>query len=96
MESVLYIVIAFVAAYIITFLSKGKTLESSIKENSISKQDNVSLIIPEESTLKRHFFSLLRTNIESELAPRPTCSTLKRHHEALIETEVGKRLQEAA
>ncbi|WP_305908839.1 hypothetical protein Q9L42_008655 [Methylomarinum sp. Ch1-1] len=50
-------------------------------------------LVPEDSTLKRHFVSSLVVEIVSSLPPRPTDSILKRHHDALIFSEFEQRLQ---
>ena len=53
----------------------------------ITKQ-TVSLQIPEDSTLKRHFLSALKVEVEISMGPRPTDSTLKRHYDAAVQAEV--------
>lgn len=50
--------------------------------------------IPEDSTLKRHVLSQLRSEIEAELPPKPTDSALKRHHESLVQAKLQQRLTE--
>ncbi|RQW81016.1 MAG: hypothetical protein EHM62_05245 [Methylococcus sp.] len=47
----------------------------------------VSLRLPEDSVLRRHFLQNLRARIEAVLPP-PTCSILKRHYEQLLEMEL--------
>ncbi|MEE9338007.1 MAG: hypothetical protein V3U87_08010 [Methylococcaceae bacterium] len=47
---------------------------------------------PEDSTLKRHYISILKSEIESKLPPRPTDSTLRRHYETRVETELESLL----
>lgn len=50
--------------------------------------------IPEDSMLRRHFLSLLRSQIEADLPPQPTDSILRRHFESwkniFIECEMLK------
>jgi hypothetical protein len=48
--------------------------------------------IPEDSTLRRHYLSMIRANIEKAKAPRPTDSALRRHYDAMIDAEVEKQL----
>lgn len=50
--------------------------------------------IPEDSTLKRHVLSQLRSEIEAELPPKPTDSALKRHYEGLVQAKLQQRLTE--
>ena len=52
--------------------------------------------IPEDSTLKRHVLSQLRSEIEAELPPKPTDSALKRHYEGLVQAKLQQRLTEYA
>ncbi|WP_262966268.1 hypothetical protein [Methylobacter psychrophilus] len=62
------------------------SVKSKAGSTTILTQQN-SNNVPQDSTLKRHFVSHLRTMIES-LKPRPTDSTLSRHYDSLINTEV--------
>jgi hypothetical protein len=101
METVLFLAIAFAIAYVVIYTPVGKMLGISGEESAKNSSNSVSshsdqLVVPEDSALKRHFFAQLRTDIESELAPRPTCSMLKRHHDALVSVEMDNRLQAAA
>jgi hypothetical protein len=50
------------------------------------------LIIPEDSVLKRHFLTHLKSEIESALFPRPTDSALQRHYDSLVIAELESRL----
>ncbi len=63
------------------------TVSSPVEPGNIE----VELNIPEDSTLRRHFLSNLKSQVEAELFPRPTCSTLKRHYDSLVLAEVKKR-----
>lgn len=49
-------------------------------------------IIPQDSTLKRHFLSTILAETESVLGLRPTDSTLQRHYDAMQDVEVESRL----
>jgi len=60
------------------------SLESSVSvDQSVSKR-----IIPEDSTLKRHFLTQIQAEVETDLLPRPTDSTLRRHYESLVKSRV--------
>jgi hypothetical protein len=50
--------------------------------------------IPQDSVLRRHYLTHLRTEIESGLAPCPTDSILRRHYDHLIDTEMKKHMEE--
>ncbi len=53
------------------------------------------LKVPEDSVLKRHFFTHLQSEIEATLFPRPTDSVLRRHYDSLVVAELEKRLAKA-
>lgn len=91
METIIFLFVAFACAYILVYTPASKLLGGA--GLSSSNKDNDQLMIPEDSALRRHFFCGLRAEIESGLAPRPTCSMLRRHHDALVNVEVDKRLQ---
>lgn len=61
------------------------------KHAHLSKHEETT-IIPEDSTLRRHYLTLLRANIEKNKAPRPTDSTLRRHYDAMLDAELEKHL----
>jgi len=46
--------------------------------------------IPEDSILRRHFLSHIRSLVESCLGPRPTDSILKRHYDTQVKAEMEK------
>ncbi len=50
--------------------------------------------LPEDSTLRRHFVSNLRREIEATFAPRPTDSALRRHYDTMIDAVLEHRLPE--
>lgn len=51
-----------------------------------------AFIIPEDSVLRRHFVTQLRSEIELQMPPRPTDATLQRHYDALVNAELESRL----
>lgn len=50
--------------------------------------------IPEDSMLRRHFITGLRTIIESNKPPRPTDSMLRRHYNTMIDMELKITLEQ--
>lgn len=93
METVLLLIVGLAIAYVIVYTPVGEVFSSAQVSSSDHKQkDENKTIVPEDSTLKRHFLSNLQAEVESELPPRPTCSMLKRHFDSLVLTEVDKRL----
>ncbi len=63
--------------------SKPETTPSSVSVEKVSE-----VKIPEDATLKRHYISILKYEIESKLPSRPTDSTLKRHYDARVQSEL--------
>ena len=60
------------------------------KSSPVAK--SVGLKIPEDSALKRHFISNLKTEIEAGMSARPTDSALSRHYDAIVAAEMDKLL----
>lgn len=63
------------------------------KTDSKAKNEPEQITIPEDSVLQRHFISQLRSEIETEIYPRPTEATLQRHYDQLIEAELASHLK---
>ncbi|HBA66441.1 MAG TPA: hypothetical protein DCZ48_09780 [Methylococcaceae bacterium] len=63
------------------------------KTDSNAKNEPEQITIPEDSVLRRHFISQLRSEIETEIYPRPTEATLQRHYDQLIEAELASHLK---
>jgi hypothetical protein len=58
-------------------------------ESSVSADQSVSKrIIPEDSTLKRHFLTQIQAEVETNLSTRPTDATLRRHYDSLVKSRV--------
>lgn len=54
------------------------------------------LQVPEDSTLKRHYVTHVRSMIETLTLPRPTDSVLRRHYDHLIASELEACLTDEA
>ncbi len=50
------------------------------------------LVIPEDSVLRRHFITQLRSQIEREMYPRPIDPTLQRLYDSMVDDELENRL----
>ena len=70
--------------------STSKT--DTIKNIATSPRSGLKVAVPEDSVLRRHLLTQLRTEIESSLFPRPTDCVLQRHYEQLIELKLENRL----
>lgn len=57
-----------------------------------AKPEQAKLAIPEDSTLRRHFLSKLRYEIEATLPPKPLESGLLAHHQSIIESRLERVL----
>ncbi len=91
METVVLLIVGLLLAYVVVYTPVSSFFEGS-QSSSNQGLEGVKLLVPEDSTLKRHFLSNLQAEIEAGLAPRPTCSMLKRHHDALVCAEMESRL----
>ena len=49
-------------------------------------------LVPEDSVLRRHYLTQLRSEIEQELSPRPSDFNLQRHYDSLIASKLESRL----
>lgn len=55
---------------------------------------NKRLRLPEDSMLKRHYLTHLRSLIEAEAGPRPTDSVLRRHYDGLVAARLEECLED--
>jgi hypothetical protein len=93
-ELILFLTLVFVA-YI--FMSDG--VLSRIVSNNIEKNDFATpaevkpkVVVPEDSMLRRHFLTHLRTEVETEIMPHPIDPNLRHYYDASVATEIQKRL----
>ncbi|NBV76174.1 MAG: hypothetical protein EBR59_09510 [Methylococcaceae bacterium] len=74
-----------------SFLSfDTKVFEKPISQEN--KPEANGLLIPEDSTLRRHFISKLRYEIEASLPPRPLEKNLLDHHQSIVDSQLEKAL----
>lgn len=97
MSEVLLLMVMLFAAYLFmptTWFSKVAPKENL--ERVSSETAKTVLVVPEDSVLRRHFITQLRSEIERELhAPRPCHSSdsiLQRHYDAMVDAELENRL----
>ncbi|MGZ4959459.1 MAG: hypothetical protein ACXV7J_09410 [Methylomonas sp.] len=97
MSVILLLMVMLFAAYLLmptTWFSKAAAEER--RESAGGQSTGAKPVIPEDSVLRRHFITQLRSEIEKELyAPRPCHSTdaiLQRHYDAMVDTELENRL----
>lgn len=87
MDEILLLMVLLFAAYL--FLPRSWTDGLFSKSRS---QAAACPRIPEDSVLRRHFISQLRSQIELELSPRPADAVQLRDYEARVELELKNRL----
>jgi hypothetical protein len=51
------------------------------------------LVIPEDSTLRRHFLTQLRAEVEADIVPKDVDDNLKHYYAANVAAEIQKRLE---
>ena len=51
-----------------------------------------SLLLPQDSVLRRHYLTYLRTSVEQLLSSEPTDSVLKRHYRAIVDSSLEQAL----
>jgi len=93
--TLLFLVLLLIAAYAFLPLDCSTPFSSQSFQQSNAPSDfgsNSELRVHEDSTLKPHFLTHLRDEIESALWPRPTDSILQRHYDALVSAELENRL----
>lgn len=65
---------------------------ASRAKNSVRFAVNMPAM-PEDSTLRRHFLTQLRAEIEDGFGPRPSDSALKRHYDAMVNAAFEEKVQ---
>ncbi len=73
-------------------VSEAKSEVTEVAKPAAKKVAAAGLQIPEDSTLKRHFISALRVEIESGMPPRPTDTALRNQYDAEVQVELDKLL----
>ena len=93
MDEILLLLALLFAAYL--FVPKTwypKFLRKDYSDLSADQAIASPLLLPEDSVLRRHFITQLRSEIELELFPRPTDATLQRHYDALVAAKLENRI----
>lgn len=93
MDEILLLMVLLFAAYLFTPKTwYPKFLRKSYTDLSTDQANASPLLLPEDSVLRRHFITQLRSEIELELFPRPSDATLQRHYDTLVATKLKNRL----
>jgi len=93
-ELIVFLTLVFVA-YI--FMSDGimpRIVSNNLEKNDFATPAGVKpkVVVPEDSMLRRHFLTHLRTEIEAEIMPRPIDQNLRHYYDASVAAEIQKRL----
>ena len=93
-ELIVFLMLVF-GAYI--FMSNGATaqiISDNLEESEFATPSEVKtkVIVPEDSMLRRHFLTHLRTQIEAEIMPHPIDPNLRHYYDASVAAEIQKRL----
>jgi hypothetical protein len=91
----LEVVVFFLLVFAIAAWGGLFTVFKSFQKAEAAKQSAAKLKLPEDSVLRRHFLTHLKSEVESALFPRPTDSVLRRHYDALVAAELENRLANA-
>ncbi len=93
-ELIVFLMLVF-GAYI--FMSNDATAQ--IVSDNLEKNDfaipaevKPKLVVPEDSMLRRHFLTHLRSQIEAEIMPHPIDPNLRHYYDASVAAEIQKRL----
>jgi hypothetical protein len=90
LEALVSILLVFAIAAWFGLFSVFKSFDKTdVSQHSTSSE---KFKLPEDSVLKRHFLTHLKSEIEATLFPCPTDSVLRRHYNALVAAELEKRL----
>ncbi len=93
MNEVLLLMVMLFAAYLFiptTWFSRVSANEKS-ERVGVKTVESV-LVIPEDSVLRRHFITQLRSQIEREMYPRPIDPALQRLYNEMVDEELENRL----
>lgn len=88
-EIVLLMAALFVAYLFVPAAWYSKVISQDKADADLAE---ISSVIPEDSVLRRHFITQLRSEIEVDLFPRPTDFNLQRHYDTLVAAELESRL----
>jgi hypothetical protein len=75
-----------------SYLFFPKVLSKSAQSQSNPAELSPKLFIPQDSTLRRHFLTQLRADIENDLMPAKVEPDVREYYEASVAAEFQKRL----
>lgn len=77
---------------LVMFIALIAALVHSFGQYTVPTLNAPTSRVPEDSTLRRHFITQLKSEIEAKKGERPTDSILRRHYDAMIASELELQL----
>ncbi len=81
-------------AAVILQTTAAKVVAPQAKEAAVTPAESNSSALPQDSILRRHYFTHLCTMLEALVPPRPTESVLCRHYDMMIVTKIAQCLND--
>lgn len=93
-ELIVFLTLAFMAYVFMSLGVMSRVFSNAQEKNALATPAvlNPKIVVPEDSMLRRHFMTHLRTKIEAEIIPRPIDPALRHYYEASVAAEIQKRL----
>lgn len=97
MSEILLLMVILCVAYVFVpttwfFKADGMEKVEHPSTNLTARTTASAVIIPEDSVLKRHFITQLRSQIQREMYPRPVDPTLRRLYDTMVDDELENLL----
>ena len=86
--------VGFCFLYFYVYRSYATIFSKNLEKNDFATPAEVKqkVVVPEDSMLRRHFLTHLRTEVEAEIMLHPIDPNLRHYYEASVAAEIQKRL----
>jgi|JFJP01.1.fsa_nt_gi Zn-dependent peptidase ImmA (M78 family) len=93
-ELILFLAVVFAASVFMPKTVMARLFSNRQEKADVSSSVEVKqgMVIPEDSMLRRHFLTHLRSTVEVELMSQPIDPTLRHYYDASVAAEIQKRL----
>jgi len=93
-ELIVFLTLAFGAYIVISNGAAAQIVSDNLEKNDFVTPSVVKpkVVVPEDSMLRRHFLTHLRTQVEAEIMPRTIDPNLRHYYDASVAAEIQKRL----
>lgn len=93
MSEILLLMVMLFAAYLFMPATWFSKVGANEEPKRVTPQTTENLLaVPEDSVLRRHFITQLRSQIQRDMYPRPIDPTLQRLYDAMVDDELENRL----